>query len=168
MSCTWLNSIKAVKVGTTNRFIIVYRTGQMNDTEKGYTTLKGLDHKQVVFTYEEAKNCIKQRFGNAKGILKEKRRNSEFYKAGELEQAFMRALHKKEKFNIIETLTPYELRKNWIHYCAITETEWDQETRSLISSQYTRFNKENWEETVDKLINSKNARFKFTIMRKKY
>lgn len=168
MSLTWLNSIKALKVGALNQYIIVYRTGEINDTETGYRVLKGLDNQQIIFTYEEARECIERRFGHQKFILKAKSRQAEFYQEGELVKVFLKALYKKEKFNIVEAYTPSNLKVHWRHHCAILEREWDEKNHRLISSHYIRINENNWKEIVSKLNNnSKNLYFKFNISRNK-
>ena len=153
MSTYYLNNIKALKIGNSEKVVVVYQNGFLNETgEANYTLLKNHETGQVAFTRQEAMDLAVKKFGGNQEVLKRKSRNSEFYKDDELLAAFQKALMKKDKFNVVAELSDEKLlnKKTIISEAKFVSFS---ECGNYANYSYQKITVENVDEIIKKIEN---------------
>lgn len=166
MGMTWLNNIKALRIGDTEKIMVIYKTGCLNDSEgDNYSILRHQETGKIVFEPQEAMNYIVKQYSPEKcpEILKRKSRKAPSYQGDELIKAFQAALMKKDKFNIVPEWSDDHLKeKYFIISKGITREKGDQ--KEWYRLEFTPINEDNYQTFIEKIEN-KEAGYEFNIMK---
>ena len=162
-SLYYLNNIKAIRIADTEKVMVIFKGGCLNESgSERWSILRDNDADQAIFTRQEAMNFIIKKYSKATDILKSKSRSADFYGEGQLVAAFARALNKKDKLNLIDSLTDESIKEKYDVWSHVVLTIREEGTTKR---SYQKATLENYEELV-KAIEDGEAYYSLMIKKK--